>query len=249
MDHVTTRKGKKRIHTRSGWSEAEEALLAGRLAKAQKSGEALRIVFEEIARQTGRQPNSVRNYYYTVLRPRLAESHALKRRPRPAFKPFEPGEARSVLKAMLGYYGEGLSIRASALKLARGDRSAMLRYQNKYRSLAKSRPDLLEEIQAELRSEGRPVRPIKSGGVRPGEDLSKDIAREVGRILSLDATQSALLRLQDAQARAESLRLQTYRLASLTQAYLDSKDEKTLCMVRHCIAESLEFMNNSGQMS
>lgn len=52
--------------------------------------------------------------------------------------------------------GQGESVRACVTRLAEGDRAGMLRYQNKYRSVLKNKPELLMEIAEELRSEGLP---------------------------------------------------------------------------------------------
>ena len=52
--------------------------------------------------------------------------------------------------------GQGESVRACVTRLSGGDRSQMLRMQNKYRSVLKNRPELLMEAAEELRQEGLP---------------------------------------------------------------------------------------------
>lgn len=52
--------------------------------------------------------------------------------------------------------GQGQSVRACVTQLAGGDRAGMLRYQNKYRSILKNKPEMLMEVAQELRMEGLP---------------------------------------------------------------------------------------------
>ena len=47
----------------AGWSESESNLLWETADEAQQQGLPLKQVFEQIAQQTGRRPNSIRNYY------------------------------------------------------------------------------------------------------------------------------------------------------------------------------------------
>ena len=68
---------------------------------------------------TGRKPNSVRNYYYTVLcRQSPAEAASVAR-----FTPFTPSEMEQLLRDVLCAQAEGGSVRACALQLAEGDRA------------------------------------------------------------------------------------------------------------------------------
>ena len=59
-----------RTGRRSGWSEMENQLLWETADEAQQQGLPLKAVFERIAEQTGRRPNSIRNYYYAQVRQR-----------------------------------------------------------------------------------------------------------------------------------------------------------------------------------
>ena len=59
-----------KMNRRSGWSESENKLLWETADEAQQQGLPLKAVFEQIARQTGRRPNSIRNYYYAQVRQR-----------------------------------------------------------------------------------------------------------------------------------------------------------------------------------
>jgi len=122
---------------RAGWSERETNMLWDEVKTAGSSGLPLRNVFETVAHSTGRKPNSVRNYYYTNMKtgttpPEIASLRVL------PFMPFREGEAENLLRSVLTARSRGESVRACVLKLANGDRSLMLRYQNKYRALLRT---------------------------------------------------------------------------------------------------------------
>lgn len=143
--------------SRAGWREDEIDRLWEEIRRANESGLPLRSVFEEMGDQLGRKPNSVRNYYYMRLR---GQDHDAMRRAEP-FETFTENEVRQLLRSVLKMRGEGKSVRAAVMELAGGDHARMLRYQNKYRAVIKKRPDLVEEIVHELKSEGVPcVNPL-----------------------------------------------------------------------------------------
>lgn len=50
-----------------GWRESERELLFDGVREARRSGKPLKAVFEDVATQTGRKANSIRNYYYGLL--------------------------------------------------------------------------------------------------------------------------------------------------------------------------------------
>ena len=73
----------------AGWTEAEDALLFDLAERARQAGRPLKSVFDEMAKQSGRQPNSVRNYYYA----RVKSGGEAGGRHSPAFVPFTEEEA------------------------------------------------------------------------------------------------------------------------------------------------------------
>ena len=133
---------------KSGWNDAQRALLEQALCEARDAGEPLGPAFERVARQTGRKAGSVRNYYYTVYRKMTGQNTGR------TFEVFTQDEIRKMLRFMLRAQAEGKSVRRAALELGNFDKSAMLRYQNKYRSVVKNRPELVLETAQELRREG-----------------------------------------------------------------------------------------------
>ena len=133
----------------SGWSEEENKLLWETADEAQLKGLPLKQVFDRIAEQTGRRPNSIRNYYYAQVRQREGDQpHA------PRFVPFQEEEVESLVEQVLRARAEGHSVRSCLQELSGGNHSLMLRYQNKYRSVLKNRPELIEKTLDRLREEG-----------------------------------------------------------------------------------------------
>ena len=138
-------------HPRSGWQKDEIDLLFDSVRMADEEGRSLRDVFTDVGRQLQRKPNSIRNYYYAKLRemPELTPKQA-------PFRAFSVQEVHELLRQVLMGRGSGESVRACVTRLADGDRSRMLRYQNKYRSILKNKPDMLLSVAEELRAEGLP---------------------------------------------------------------------------------------------
>jgi len=132
-----------------GWSEEENRLLWETADEAQQQGLPLKQVFEKIAQQTGRRPNSIRNYYYAQVRQREGVEA-----PAPRFVPFEEREVELLVERVLRARAQGQSVRACLQEMSGGNHSLMLRYQNKYRSVLKNRPELIERVMERLREEG-----------------------------------------------------------------------------------------------
>lgn len=138
-----------RAGRRSGWSESENQLLWETADEAQQQGLPLKAVFEQIAKQTGRRPNSIRNYYYAQVRQHEdGQPHAAR------FVPFTQQEVDWLMEQVLTARSEGQSVRSCLQKLSGGDHSLMLRYQNKYRAVIKSRPDYVRALVDRLNERG-----------------------------------------------------------------------------------------------
>jgi len=138
-----------RAGRRAGWSDNENRLLWETADEAQQQGLPLKAVFEQIARQTGRRPNSIRNYYYAQVRQHDGDAA------RPArFVPFTQQEVDWLMEQVLVARAAGQSVRSCLQKLAGGDHSLMLRYQNKYRAVIKSRPEYVRDMVDKLNEQG-----------------------------------------------------------------------------------------------
>ncbi len=157
----------------SGWSREETELLRNEVKQASETGAPLRVVFERMGETLGRKPNSVRNYYYMQLRGQEGEGC---KRAAP-FETFTEEEIHDLLRHVLAAKGQGQSVRASVMDLSHGDKTLMLRYQNKYRALLRKRPDLIEAICRELKAAGEPC-PDMTVTFRPIEPEENRLAEE-----------------------------------------------------------------------
>lgn len=132
-----------------GWQKQEIDALRKRIEQAEKSGESLRSVFDDMGAQLGRKPNSIRNFYYAQIRE--GQDDAQKTLP---FETFSQDEIEQLIKSVLTARAQGMSVRACVRQLSSGDRTRMLRYQNKYRSVVRTRPELVKRIMQQLTQEG-----------------------------------------------------------------------------------------------
>lgn len=154
MDQAIAHEGSGRMEfpragRRAGWSDSENKLLWETADEAQQQGLPLKAVFEQIARKTGRRPNSIRNYYYAQVRQHDGDEA------RPArFVPFTQQEVDWLMEQVLVARSAGQSVRSCLQKLSGGDHSLMLRYQNKYRAVIKSRPDYVRDMVEKLNEQG-----------------------------------------------------------------------------------------------
>jgi len=164
------------ISLRTGWKDEEKLLLWDEVKRAQKMGAPLKRVFETVAEKTGRKPNSVRNYYYMKVK----ETGEIEQKPS-TFTPFSKEEIYTLLKTLLAAGARGESIRGASLKLAGGDKTLMLRFQNKYRSLIKTARPLVEMVMADMdRSNEKYLSPYeaqKPGIVRENRYIPEPVAR------------------------------------------------------------------------
>jgi hypothetical protein len=199
------------VHPHSGWQEEEIKMLFEAVQEASQSGRPLRDVFADVAESLRRKPNSIRNFYYA----RMRELPEVQQRKAP-FRTFTQEELHSLLRNVLIARGKGESVRACVTRLAEGDRARMLRYQNKYRSILKNRPELLESIAQDLRAEGKPC-PTRIAYLRHyGENIGQtstlfeevsQLSQEMGEDLLpvlLERMLGLLRRAREAESRSQA---------------------------------------------
>ncbi len=160
---------------RGGWKEMEISKLREAVVLAGGNGEPLRGVFERVGQSLGRKPNSVRNFYYACLKREDSASvpHAA------PFQTFTPDEVRALVREVLVARAQGISVRACVQRMAGGDRKAMLRYQNKYRSVLKTRPGLIREVMAEMEREGTPTFDPYAAQMQQAKPLHENISSSI----------------------------------------------------------------------
>lgn len=135
-----------------GWQKQEIDALQRSIDEAAQTGESLRSVFERMSRELGRKPNSIRNFYYAQVR---AQEGGAAGRALP-FETFSQEEVERLIEQVLTARAQGMSVRACVRELSGGDRTRMLRYQNKYRSTIRARPELVRRVMDRLSAQGTP---------------------------------------------------------------------------------------------
>jgi hypothetical protein len=142
------------------WTVEETKRLFDLCAKARKEGKGLKTAFETVAKEVGRKPNSVRNYYYAHLKtlnlmPEMSQKLGIKVLPSKttSFKTFNEDEIVELVRHILIEQGKGKSVRSITTDMAKGDKSLMLRLQNKYRSVVFRQRKKTESIMKQLRAQ------------------------------------------------------------------------------------------------
>ena len=181
---------------RTGWQSGEETLLFNEVANGRAEGLPLKAVFERVAEKTGRKPNSIRNYYYARIKEGGAAASGAFHSA--AFVPFSEEEMRALLRTVLTEQAKGTSVRACTLCMGQGDTKTMLRYQNKYRSLIRTNPNLVRQVLEELSEEGVPAfdpysaKPSRRGqrgkrGASGIANLASEAADALAHVKGIDA--------------------------------------------------------------
>lgn len=137
------------VKAESGWKPYEKDMLLREIQKAEAEGRPVKSVFLKVAEQTGRKPNSIRNYYYMKLK----ENEFVVNRIH-SFIPFSEEEITQLMEHILTEQAKGKSVRSIATEMAHGDKRMMLRYQNKFRSIVKSNPEIVESVMQKLAESG-----------------------------------------------------------------------------------------------
>jgi len=105
-------------------------------------------IFQEFAKLTGKKPNSIRNYYYNYLssHPEAGEKKDFLR--------FRKDDTMELVRNVILNSSQGITVRATCLAMAGGDKVKHLRLQNKYRSILRKEPHLVHQTVKLLEDEG-----------------------------------------------------------------------------------------------
>ena len=128
---------------KSKWTTSQ----INQLLEAAKNSNNRSQVFSQIAAQTGRKADSVRNFYYKLISD--MEEHG-----KNIFVPFAETDVDNLLREIILGYSRGESIRSVCLKLGNNDKGAMLRFQNKYRVILAKEPSRIDKMVADLEGQG-----------------------------------------------------------------------------------------------
>ncbi len=141
----------------SKWKDEEVKTLFDVIEKGREKNIPLIKLFNDYAVQTGRKPNSVRNYYYIeleALKEDIKRAHRLgidlSKHKKNDQKEFSNDETRELVMKILKMTSKGISVRKACLTLANGDITQMVRFQNKFRTVVIKQKNLFEECVNQL---------------------------------------------------------------------------------------------------
>lgn len=240
-----------------GWQKQEIDALQKSIDEAAQTGESLRSVFDRVGEALGRKPNSIRNFYYAQVRSQSQDmGRAL------PFETFSQDEVERLVESVLTARAQGMSVRACVRKLAGGDRTLMLRYQNKYRSTIRTRPELVRRVMDRLSRDGVPyVSPyaqeeassedamaaLEQRADASGDPQLRQLFAALDHLLTLalspkEAPQAPSMADSDAQRRADRLsaHVDMLRIAlddeHIRRARLASEAEQMVTLIKEFIA-------------
>lgn len=126
-----------------------------------RDGESLSSTFTKYALINGKAKGTIRNLYYALAKRSNVDKEFcdkyLNGKPIAinSIVEFDALEERELVKTILAQRQEGKSVRSVILDLAKGDAKVALRYQNKFRNLVKTKPNLIADILGEINVGGK----------------------------------------------------------------------------------------------
>lgn len=158
-----------------GWSVEQVAQLCEMVNSC--SDKNLLGVFKNFANEHNKNMYSVRNFYYNLVRmagadPRIKRVLDDNKIALKLTSHFSRNEELELLREVL--IDNGKSVRSVCFELAKGDKITAIRYQNKYRNLLKSKPDLVQKISREIRDLGYKSRLDSDGKILVLHDKNED---------------------------------------------------------------------------
>lgn len=262
-------KGKPPVH--AGWQDWEDALLWEEVSRVRKAGRPLKSVFEAVSSATGRKANSIRNYYYSKVRERREAGNAddAEMPEVTAFIPFQEHEVREVIKRVLCAQAHGQSVRACTLEMGKGDNKAMLRYQNKYRSVIRNSPELVQNVMEELTSQGVPyVNPyeysstrgrkrirraegVAESALRAAQDWDKVAPAAAKDLFSALTAMASSIKGEDNQRAQNELQALKLQLSTQRRQYEDLREQNGLLasLLRQLIEINKDFVKADPEHS
>ncbi len=147
------------------WKDEEIKKLFSVVESGKEKSKSLIECFSEFAKISGRKKNSIRNYYYHELNRLQSDTKRckklginLKNHTIANFENFSSEETFKLVKDILREKCLGNSVRKSCYNLACGNLELMIRFQNKFRNVVKTNPNLIEKSLNELKKEGLQIK-------------------------------------------------------------------------------------------
>lgn len=186
----------------------------GEYLKRTENTKSLTKIFSDYSATSGMSKGTVRNMYYALARA-CKKDRDLKKTywgekeikvNKSEF--FSPEKERELVKKVMFGKMNGKSIRKSVYELADGNEKLALRYQNKFRNVAKEKPSLIDEVSEEIEKEtGEKYDYRKTVGEFAYKKLEREIDALVDRISADVKKENEELKLKVAALTEENLKL------------------------------------------
>ena len=163
--------------------------LADAVRKGKEEGKSLTEKFAEYGEKNGLARGSVRNAYYELVKKSRSDAFAEKylggeRLTAQEIRSFGTEEERTLVKTVLLGKRDGRSARSVIFELSGGDPKLALRFQNKYRNVLRSKPQLIRELVEEIRAEsGIPFDALTDVSPRFRESQLKKLQSEINALV------------------------------------------------------------------
>lgn len=187
------------------WKDEEVKDLFQYVESTKHKKQPLKTAFMQHAKKYGRQPNSVRNYYYhevdnltsdTLRASRLKID--IKNHEKTEINYFSAEEEEKLMHKIEKLVEEGNSVRKACLILSNGDIDLMLRYQNKYRNyLIKKKPEKVEK--------GNIIKFAKKQSENLTDNDINNLFLGLVRLVKRNAMEEATSKLRDERASANEM--------------------------------------------
>lgn len=199
-----------------GYKEKDVIKLAKTLSESKN--EPLCKTFERFAAETGKARGTVRNLYYALAKTSASDEEFTgkylggKKIAVSKIEEFDEQSEKELVSGVVELKNKGYSVRGAVYKLACGDAKLALRYQNKYRNIAKRNPQMIENALAS--TGGNPAKNKKPTEKKPFvvpdyliARLKKDIDGLIGKISAKIREENEYLKKRTAFLETENLRL------------------------------------------
>ena len=200
-----------------GYKEKDVVKLAKTLSESKN--EPLCKTFERFAAETGKARGTVRNLYYALAKTSASDEEFTakylggKKIAVSKIKEFDEQSEKDLVFGVLELKNKGYSVRGAVYKLAAGDAKLALRYQNKYRNIAKRNPQMIENALISIGGD-IPINNKKPTEKKPFAvpdyliaRLKKDIDGLIGKISAKIREENEYLKKRAAFLETENLRL------------------------------------------
>ena len=184
----------------------------------QKRHKNLNQLFLDYSIKSGKSIGTVRNLYYALAKSLNADIQVLNKFSIEKIKintpkSFSKEDENKLIKDVLELKQSGHSVRSAVLVLANGDAKLALRYQNKYRNILRTNPELINKSINSITTQTDVQNEQKNSAPKISEfqmaKLKKEINNLIERISISLSKENATLKKRIGELQLENLKLKT----------------------------------------